>query len=166
MISWCSNYSDMASPAVSKDMDFPQTQEVIWGYRSDRVSLQKADLETTSFLSDGINGSAGNSVTYISFRQTSVTFPSTPWANVQSTNYFDKPLLQQPPRSYCNSAHSGGVFHSVVRGMGTKHDFLEETLIKCCHLQCRDNYKDPWRHVVQTGARDRRRRDNYYYCII
>lgn len=51
--------------------------------------------------------------------------------------------------------------------MGTKREFLERILIKCCHLQCRDNYEDPWWHAVQAGARDRRRRrDDYYYCII
>lgn len=57
----------------------------------------------------------------------------------------------------------------LSREMGTKHDFfffLERILIKCCHLQRRDNYKDPWWHAVQAGARDRRRRDDYYYCII
>lgn len=40
------NYSDMASPALSKDIDFfpPQAQEVERGCRSDRVSWRKAGL--------------------------------------------------------------------------------------------------------------------------
>ena len=50
MISWRGNYSDMASPAVSKDMDFPQTQEVRWGYRSDRVSWREAAKQPPLYL--------------------------------------------------------------------------------------------------------------------
>lgn len=82
MISWCGNYTDMASSAVSKDMDFPQTQEARWGFRSDTVSWREAVSDTTFSLSYGISGRAGNSLTYISFRQTSVTIHSAPWAKV------------------------------------------------------------------------------------
>lgn len=53
-------------------------------------------------------------------------------------------------------------------GAGTKCVFfLQRILIKCCHLQRRDNYKDSRCHVVKAGTQDRRRRRNdCYYCII
>lgn len=53
-------------------------------------------------------------------------------------------------------------------GAGTKCVFfLQRILIKCCHLQRRDNYKDSRCHVVKAGTQDRRRRrDDCYYCII
>ncbi|KAA8580711.1 hypothetical protein FQN60_013669 [Etheostoma spectabile] len=83
----------MASPAVSKDMDFPQTQETKQGFRSDTVSWREAASATTFSLSDEISGRAGNSLTYISFRQTSVTIHSAPWAKRYGTEKFREEYL-------------------------------------------------------------------------
>ncbi|MEQ2315441.1 hypothetical protein AMECASPLE_022356 [Ameca splendens] len=46
----------MSSPALlSKDIDFPQAQEVGRGNRSDRTSQRRAASETAVSLSDGIS---------------------------------------------------------------------------------------------------------------
>lgn len=115
----------MASPAVSKDMDFPQTQEVRWGYTSDRMSWREAAVETTSSLSDRISGSTGNSMTYISFRPTSVTFHSTPWAKVKSTDYFDKPFHSGPLVATVTLNVQVGCYTLLCGEMGRTCDFLE-----------------------------------------
>lgn len=86
------------------------------------VSRREAALETTSSLSDGISGSTGNSVTYISFRQTSVTFHSAPWAKVESTNYsyhfHSGPLVATVTLNV-----QVGYFILLCGEMGTKRDF-------------------------------------------
>lgn len=119
----------MTSSQASKVTAFLQRQEVRWGYRSDRLPKLKAATETTSSLSDGISVSAGNSLTYISFRQTSVNFQFLPvpkWkAPITLINHFCSSLC-----SYCNYECSGGILLSVVRRNVYQGGFFAEEFIQ------------------------------------
>lgn len=81
----------------------------------------------------------------------SIPHPGPTW------NYFDKPLSQcRPPPSQCHCDFRTFFRWSITFCCPEKWAqsviFWRRILIKCCHLQRGDNYKDPWWHAVWAGC--------------